>query len=107
MKFEPLHDNVAIILDEEPTMAGKIKLPDNVRSSQPMLFGKVVAIGPGYVEHRFGANGQHFDVPIKVQVEVGDRVAVARYNADQAMEDAEKRKIIVIGQHSILAKIKE
>ncbi len=78
MKIRPLHDRVVIKrLEEEPTSAGGIIIPDS--ATEKPAKGEVVAVGPG----KGLDNGQVRAIDLKV----GDKVLFGKYAGTEVKVD--------------------
>ncbi len=92
MKIRPLHDRVVIKrLEEEPTSAGGIIIPDS--AAEKPAKGEVLAVGSGKVLD----NGQVRAIDLKV----GDKVLFGKYAGTEVK--FEKNDYIVMREDDVMA----
>jgi chaperonin GroES len=94
MDLQPLGDRLIVeVLDEEPTTASGIVLPDTAQEKPQR--GKVLAVGPG-------ARDEDGDY-IKLDVEVGDEVIFSKYGGTEIKVGTED--VLILRESDVLAKV--
>jgi chaperonin GroES len=85
--IKPVGNNVVLELetDKVEKMVGLIMIPEKYRDKA--VTAKVVAVGPG---GKKGHNGK----PVKIEINVGDRVYTAKYGGDDIEVDGKTLKLV-------------
>jgi chaperonin GroES len=94
MNLQPLGDRVIVsVLEEEPTTASGIVLPDTAQEKPQR--GKVLSVGPGPRDE----DGEH----IKMDVAEGDEVIFSKYGGTEIKVGADE--VLILRESDILAKV--
>lgn len=94
MKITPLGDRVVIEpIQEDETSAAGIVIPDTASKDKPKK-GKVLAVGPGKMDH---------GTLVKPEVKVGDKVLFTEYGPSEFKIDG--KEVLVASASDILAKL--
>lgn len=94
MKISPLGDRVVIEpIDEDETSASGIVIPDTASKEKPQK-GKVVAVGPGKLDH---------GTMVKPSVKAGDTVLFTQYGPTEVKLDG--KEVLIASESDILAKL--
>ena len=92
MTIRPLQDRVLVKrLEEEEKTRGGIIIPDTAKEKP--IQGKVVAVGPGYVQKNGAVR--------KLDVKKGDRVLFGKYSGTDINIDGEEH--LIMREEDILA----
>ena len=94
MNLQPLGDRLIVeVLDEEPTTASGIVLPDTAQEKPQR--GKVLAVGPGPRDE----DGEY----IKMDVEEGDEIIFSKYGGTEVKVSGDE--YLILRESDILAKV--
>ena len=94
MNLQPLGDRVIVsVLEEEPTTASGIVLPDTAQEKPQR--GKVLSVGPGPRDE----DGEH----IEMDVAEGDEVIFSKYGGTEIKVGADE--VLILRESDILAKV--
>ena len=96
MNIRPLHDRVIVKrLEEEPTSAGGIVIPDS--ATEKPIRGEITAVGNGKVSE----NGDVRPLDVKV----GDQVLFGKYSGTEVKVEGED--LLVMREDDIMAVIEK
>lgn len=91
MKIKPLHDRVAVELEEqESKTAGGIIIPDSAKEKP--IKGKIVAVGSGAKDDKGNA--------IPLDVKIGDKVMFGKWSGTEVEVDG--RKLLIMKESDIM-----
>ena len=94
MNLQPLGDRLIVeVLDEDPTTASGIVLPDTAQEKPQR--GKVLAVGPGPRDDDW----EH----IKMDVKKGDEVIFSKYGGTEIKVGADE--VLILRESDVLAKV--
>ena len=94
MNLQPLGDRLIVeVLDEEPTTASGIVLPDTAQEKPQR--GRVLSVGPGPRDE----DGEY----IKMDVEEGDELIVSMYGGTENKIGADE--VLILRESDVLAKV--
>ena len=94
MNLQPLGDRLIVeVLDEEPTTASGIVLPDTAQEKPQR--GRVLSVGPGPRDE----DGEY----IKMDVEEGDEIIFSKYGGTEIKIGADD--VLILRESDVLAKV--
>ena len=94
MNLQPLGDRLIVeVLDEEPTTASGIVLPDTAQEKPQR--GRVLSVGPGPRDE----DGEY----IKMDVEEGDEIIFSKYGGTEVKVEGED--YLILRESDVLAKL--
>ena len=94
MNLQPLGDRLIVeVLDEEPTTASGIVLPDTAQEKPQR--GRVLSVGPGPRDE----DGEY----IKMDVEEGDEIIFSKYGGTEIKIGADE--VLILRESDVLAKV--
>ena len=94
MNLQPLGDRLIVeVLDEEPTTASGIVLPDTAQEKPQR--GRVLSVGPGPRDE----DGEY----IKMDLEEGDEIIFSKYGGTEIKIGADD--VLILRESDVLAKV--